>query len=506
MPTFSVATVFSAIDHLSATFDKWNKKGDSFESGQKKNFKEASKAALGFKQVFEGTLAAKGVELGLEKLKELPEAIEAFAEKGERIGRVSKIVGMTADQYQRLQYAAHMMDLDSNVLDSTFKKMNVNLGMLKTNQGQLFTSLIRVNPALMIQLRSAKSTSDAFLMTADVISKTTNAQQRAAIATAVFGRAGQELIPTLMLGRDGLKKYMSEADKFGSVISGKAINASENFSDSLKKTRGMLTNIKENVLSGLLVKLQPIIEKMVDWVAANKDLITSKIETIIKKIGDAISFAYKFAKDFGPAIMAAVVAFYALKAATIAFSVISGIIKAAQLVMFAFTAVTQGAATAQEALNLVMDANPVGLVIAAVAALVGLTVLLIKHWNDANGVFVVVKKTIMSLLTVAFFPLIMAIDTVMRGIELFEKMTGKDTSGIAKARAGMEGFIYQNTFLSGMKNGPQPAPNAAGLAASKVNLQNHINVDNTRAPGTTSTVRSAPSFSQEGGPAAAYAN
>jgi hypothetical protein len=479
---FSVATIFSAVDHLSETFDKWNKKGEKFEGDQKKHFEGASEAASRFKAVFEGSLAAKGVEKLIDVAKELPKQFEEFAEKGEKIGRMATTIGMAADEYQRLQYAAKMMDIDSGSLDNALKKLNLGLGQLTTNTGPLSKGLRGVDSQLLIQLRTSKSAGQAFLLVAEAVKKTDNVQKRAAIVTAAFGKQGQALIPMLLKGKEGLAEYMKEADLYGSVLDEKAIAASERFSDSMKKTRGMLENVKNQVLGGLLEKLQPIIDKFVDWVAANKDLISQRIGEIIEGIGKFAQRAYAFIKDWGPAILAAVAAFYLLRGATIAFSAITAIMKVAQVAMFAYSAFTQGAATAQEALNLVMDANPIGLIIVGIAALIAIVVLMIQHWNDATGVFVIVKKSIMSLITLAFLPLLVTIELITRGIEIFGKLFGINTDKVAAFRKGMEGFVVRNTFLSGTDNSKdaksagEKAPNASALAAGQSSYQGRLEI------------------------------
>jgi len=480
---FAVAMIFSAVDKLSQSFDKWNRKGADFEAGQKKHFKGASEAALSFKNVFEGSLAAKGVEKLLDVAKELPKQFEEFAERGEKIGKMAQTIGIAADEYQRLQYAAKMTEVDSASLDMALKKLNLGMGQLAKNQGPLDTGLRRIDPALRGQLKTAKSAGQAFLIVADAVSKTNNAQQRAAIVTAAFGKQGQALIPMLLKGKEGLAQYMVEADKYGTVLDDKAIDASEKFTESMKKTRGMIDNLKNQALAGILEKLNPILTKFVDWVSANKDLIAQKIEALVTGIGKAFGIAYNFVKDFGPAILAGVAAFYALKTATIVFSVVNGIIKTAQLVMFAFSAVTQGAATAQEALNLVMTANPIGLIIVGIAALIAFVVLMIKHWNDASGVFVIVKKSIMSLIALAFLPLVEIIEVVTRGLEIVGKLFGLNMSGVKKFREGMEGFLVRNTFLSGTDNSKdakpfwdKKAPNAAALAAGQSSYQGRLEI------------------------------
>lgn len=333
MPDFAVKTAFVAQDKYSAAVDKM---GDHVEKMGKKShaaMEKASKSAEHFREIFSGAfaseLAMKGLEKAGELLKELPKQIMEYADKGEEIGRTSKVIGMNAEAYQRLAYAAHITDTSAETLDKSLKKMNVGLEQLKKHQGPLESGLKRVNPQLMMQLRTATSSQEAFLMVADSVKRAGTAQERAAIATAVFGKAGQDMIPMLLEGKDGLADMMAEADKYGSVLSGSSIEASERFNDALKKTKGIMTGLKNVALGKLVEAAAPYIEKLQDWASANRELIATKIQEWtekviigVKKAGlfirDAYQWtkrAYEVAKPFLPIILKAAAGIFAFNKA-----------------------------------------------------------------------------------------------------------------------------------------------------------------------------------------------
>ena len=55
-------------------------------------------------------LATKGIEKVGEAIKSIPEAIQAFAERGETIQKTAATIGISADALQRLDYAAKIAD------------------------------------------------------------------------------------------------------------------------------------------------------------------------------------------------------------------------------------------------------------------------------------------------------------------------------------------------------------------------------------------------------------
>jgi TP901 family phage tail tape measure protein len=87
-------------------------------------------------------------------------------------------------------------------------------------------------------------------------------------------------------------------------------------------------------------------------------------------------------KPFAPVLGDIATALIAAKVATTAWSVAIGVI---QGVKTAWAAVTGVVTAAQWALNIAMDANPIGLIVIGVGALIAAFALLITHWDDVKA-------------------------------------------------------------------------------------------------------------------------
>lgn len=75
---------------------------------------------------------------------------------------------------------------------------------------------------------------DAMLKVADSFKAHADGAGKAALAQQLFGRAGQELIPFLNLGRDGIQQYMKMAKDLGAVMSKDDVEAAANFKQHLE--------------------------------------------------------------------------------------------------------------------------------------------------------------------------------------------------------------------------------------------------------------------------------
>ncbi|GMQ56789.1 hypothetical protein AN1V17_11830 [Vallitalea sediminicola] len=126
-------------------------------------------------------------------------------------------------------------------------------------------------------------------------------------------------------------------------------------------------------LAGKILKdLQPVIERIKDNVLpALKDalnLVKDTIKKVLDIATDTFNFISKNWETIKPLVLGIAGAWLTYKG-----------------VMFAFTLVTKGAAIAQWALNVAMNANPIGIIITGIGLLVGAGILLAKNWDTVKA-------------------------------------------------------------------------------------------------------------------------
>ena len=143
---------------------------------------------------------------------------------------------------------------------------------------------------------------------------------------------------------------------------------------------GKWSTLKDNIAltaasigKTLMPTIKPLLDKAIEmagtireWVDNNQDLIQQKFEEALKKIVNVAKTLWKL-WDSGliPALLAGIVAFRTL------YPIVKSIVGAVKI----WT-------EAQHTLNAVLMMNPVGLIVAAVAALIAVVVLAIKHFDE----------------------------------------------------------------------------------------------------------------------------
>jgi hypothetical protein len=203
----------------------------------------------------------------------------------------------------------------------------------------------------------------------DALAKIESPADKAAISTKLFGRAGEKLSPLLYKGSDALKEQLE--------LQGKYVNITE---DSAKTVKDLAANQRELKAAsmGLQVSignmLLPVLATMVGWVTK----LAGLLQPFIKN------------GKVGAAVVVAIAAGFTLWATALAITAARTVISTAALVAhkvatLAVRGATLLATAAQWLFNVAMTANPIGLVIVAIGALIAIIVLLVKHWDSVTA-------------------------------------------------------------------------------------------------------------------------
>jgi hypothetical protein len=300
------------------------------------------------------------------------QAVQNFANAGDEIAKSARKIGVSVEALQELRFAADRSGISSEGLTTSLQKLNKNVGDLRAGTGALRTILDKTNPALAEQLKNAENNEEAFNLLVNEIANTENAMDKAALAQAAFGRAGQDVLIMAENGVEGISELREEARKYGNIISTDAAAASEKFVDSMTNVKSAALGVRNAALTPLIDKLQPLIQSMADFVAKNRDLINLKIEQTFKMIGDAVKFVVDlWESGLLPSVIAGVAAFKLMTTA-----------------MATYTAIVKGATIAQAALTFATQIfTKTNIIVLIISAVIAIIVLLIKNWDKVKAAF-----------------------------------------------------------------------------------------------------------------------
>jgi len=256
--------------------------------------------------------------------------------------------------------------------------------------------------------RSSHNMNEELGVVVDHFNKMPGGAQKTALATKLFGRSWQQLLPMFAEGSKGMEEQRKTAEGLGITLGGNATKNAMKMHEAqiqLKLATMGLQVAFANQLAPTLFKVLGVLVKLLGIVLKN-------MQPAFKLLGQIIHDVTVYLKSHHTEwiilrdiliYMAAV--FVALKVQIIAARIVTMLFgKEAILtrsIMIAWRVVVIAVRTAMLLLraaiwvvNAALAGNPIGIVIVALTALVAVTILVITHWKEVKKVTMDVFNTI----------------------------------------------------------------------------------------------------------------
>lgn len=278
--------------------------------------------------------------------------VKTTADAGDEIHDMSKKTGMGAEAVSKWAFALKQSGGDITTLQTAVRGMSNFIDGARQGQSAMVDTLARLN--LTVEDFAGLSPEQAFLKLGEAVAQVPDPMERAAIAQDVFGKSGMQMLPVLAEGRAGLQSMFDEAERAGAVFSDAEAAMGDQFNDAL----GSLTASLQGAGKEIAIALIPSLIELIGWVRETvisvKDWIAAHpvLTEWILKIGGGIG-----------ALMAVLGPFLII---------LPGIATAITGVSAAFVALDIAAAPV---------ILTVGLVVAAIAALVAAGWYLYQNWD-----------------------------------------------------------------------------------------------------------------------------
>lgn len=193
------------------------------------------------------TLAAAGV-------KKLVDGIKQTAETAGAVQDASQRMGISAEEFQRVAFAAEQSGLSMGSMEGAAKKLK------------------------------ASGSNLTFTQAITELSQMTDKTAQATRAQELFGKSAYELTPLLNSGADGIAALMAQADTYGLVMSNDAVAAGEKFGDSLSLMNQTIDAVKNNLKAQFFPAMTDITSGIAGIVAG----VDGSSEQLAKGIGGFI--------------------------------------------------------------------------------------------------------------------------------------------------------------------------------------------------------------------------
>lgn len=279
---------------------------------------------------------------------------KVFADVGDELQKMSLRTGIDVESLSALAYAADLSGTSLKEVEVAIRRMQRSI--YDAGRGLSTATDALSDLGLTAADLQGMRPEDQFQLISDRLAAIADPTRKAAIAMALFGRSGTQLLPML----NNLRELRAEAERRGLVISKEDADAAAAFKDAMSRVGHGVKMMAFRIgvaLAPTLIKISEVIKNVVDessrWIKENQRLVI-----VVAAVAAAVTAA-------GVGLIAVGLA---AKAAAFGIGVLIGTLKIVGVLLVGV----------KVAIGLLL--SPIGLVVAAVAGL-GAAIL---HWTGAG--------------------------------------------------------------------------------------------------------------------------
>jgi hypothetical protein len=205
-------------------------------------------------------------------------------------------VGMGTNELIRYKYAADDVGTGADTLEKSLAKMQLSLEKARKDGGGNVFALLRLDARKL----SRQAPSKQLEAIAEAFSKYQGKVSKTAIAMALFGKSGSQMVNFLSLGKKGLAEYGQEADALGLTISDSLIEKGDEFGRTQLRVGAALKGATNLMAEGMLPAMNQLGNEFANFVKEHPD----KVKKFGEDLGTAMKNASEAVKSFGKALEA----------------------------------------------------------------------------------------------------------------------------------------------------------------------------------------------------------
>lgn len=206
------------------------------------------------------SMAAGGALAGLAGL-----AVKA-GQDADELNTLSKQTGVATDELQKMQYAADLIDVDTDTIIGGLRKLKKNLDGHEESWKRVGVNVKNANGEY-------KDITTIFYETVEGLSQIENETERDTVAMDLFGKSADELAGVIDDGGAALKALGEEAENLGVIIPQEDIDRANKLNDQLDR-------MKAEILPTVMQLGIQIIEAIQPYLPAIQEAISNICEAL----------------------------------------------------------------------------------------------------------------------------------------------------------------------------------------------------------------------------------
>jgi|GEM_PF-5304670 len=178
------------------------------------------------------------------------------------MGKLAQATGLSVESISAYSYAAQISGSNTQALSVGVRALSKNI--LEAQRAGSEASLVFRSIGVSTKDAEGKlrSTEQILADIADRFASYEEGPAKVDLATRLFGRSGNELIPLLNQGSAGMARLSEEARKAGIVLSSDMVAAAARVNDGLERLSARAEGVKNRIVAGLLPALEDVMDIM----------------------------------------------------------------------------------------------------------------------------------------------------------------------------------------------------------------------------------------------------
>ena len=313
------------------------------------------------------------------------------ATSGDQFDKLSQKSGISAKTLSQWTHAANMSGLSTEQFGANILKLNQQIAAAAQGNKSAQLAFRRAGVSIRDSAGNLKTADQVMLEMSNTFKKMPEGIYKSDLAMAIFGKSGSDMIPLLQGGSDAIRDLIKQSDELGMTFSNDDAKSSAEFCDSLDTLKKSARGVFNTIGKQLIPIITPLIQSTAKWISANRELIATKVgeflenfKLILPQIRDFLTGVFtginNTANALGgwtPVLKNSGKLFLAIKGIQFA-TWLTGVSKAALVLSKSFIKLIPVVIK----FGVALLANPVGLVIAGIAALVAAGYFLYKNWDQ----------------------------------------------------------------------------------------------------------------------------
>lgn len=204
----------------------------------------------------------------------------------DRIDKMSQKVGLSREAFQEWDFILSQNGANIESMQMGLKTLVQRMDEAANGTGKGGSMFARLGVSVQDATGKLRSQEQVFEDTVRALQRMPDGAEKARLATELFGRSGQELMPLLNGAAGGVDELMKKAHELGLVLNDETVDAGVKFTDTMDQAKRAVGAIFTQVG----VALMPMFQRLAEWVFTHMPEIRAVVTQVFGAIAQAVSW------------------------------------------------------------------------------------------------------------------------------------------------------------------------------------------------------------------------